>query len=90
MKGAKINLDEMLKSIQDVEHLLTVSLADPLSQDVLDESLLARRTTRTGPQDIVHPDQLIPVIISLMEEALHTSGIRQELDDGYVLSQAFL
>ncbi|KAF8320696.1 hypothetical protein DL93DRAFT_2152611 [Clavulina sp. PMI_390] len=82
LKGAKINLDDMLTAIRDVEHLLTVALADPLSQDVLDDSLLVRRTTRTGPQDIVHPDQLIPVIISLMEEALHTSGIRQELDDG--------
>lgn len=72
----------MWNVIHDVDDCFTVSLAEPLSQDTLDESLMIRRMTRTGPQEIVHPNQLIPVMISLMEEAIHTSVIRQELDDG--------
>jgi hypothetical protein len=66
--------------------------------DVLLQSaeMAARRTTRrtkassssggptTSKVDVVHPVQLIPVLVSLTHEASKTSAIRQELDDGFV------
>lgn len=55
-----------------------------MNKDTVDDSLM-RRATRTGPQELIHPSQLMPVLISLCEEALYTSAIRQELDDGWVL-----
>lgn len=75
----------MWKALQDVDDCFTVNLAEPWSKDTLDDSLLMRRATRTGPQIVVHANQLIPVLSSLAIEALHTSVIRQELDDGWAL-----
>jgi hypothetical protein len=50
----------------------------------VDDSLI-RRSTRAGPQELLHASQLMPVLISLCEEGLHTSMIRQQLDDGWII-----
>lgn len=86
LRRGRVNLDDMWNTIQDLDDCFTCNLAEPASKDTLDESLLMRRTTRTGPQDVIHANQLIPVLSSLAVEALHTSVIRQELDDGWVIS----
>lgn len=75
-------MDDMWSIIQEVGDCFTVGLAAPSSKDTLDDALLMRRTTRTGPQDVVRPNQLIPVLVSLSYEAIRTAVIRQELDDG--------
>jgi len=56
-------------------------LAQPAHKDTVDDSLI-RRSTRSGPQEVIHASQLMPVLISLCEEAVCTSMIRQELEDG--------
>lgn len=33
----------------------------------------------------MHPSQFVPVLVSLLQEAVVSSSIRQELDEGWVL-----
>lgn len=81
LRRVRTNLDDIWDVLQSVKDCFTLGLAQPLHKDTVDDSLI-RRSTRAGPQELLHASQLMPVLISLCEEGLHTSMIRQQLDDG--------
>jgi hypothetical protein len=82
LRGRQITLDQMRDAVDSLApHCLTVPLASPSAPSA--EASRTTRVTRNGP-DILQARQLIPVINSLIEEAVKTSFVRQEFDDGCV------
>ncbi|KAF9510045.1 hypothetical protein BS47DRAFT_106873 [Hydnum rufescens UP504] len=80
LRARQINLDQIWDAVHSLAPTcLTVPLAYP--SPPRGEAARTTRVTRKGP-DLVQARQLIPAINSLILEAVQTSFIRQEFDDG--------
>ncbi|TFK68703.1 hypothetical protein BDN72DRAFT_878887 [Pluteus cervinus] len=83
---ALTELQRNLIEFDGVCHSILCSLPDPLPPPaaMLNLTRQTRRTQRASLNSvlILHPGQMIPVILALMDRALQTSRLRQELEEG--------
>lgn len=77
-----MNLDGVALAVESLRSVLSSNLnvPHPASADTVETT----RFTRRSGQTVIEPSQLIPVILSLIEEVVKTRFIRQDFDDGYV------
>ncbi len=82
-----MNLDGVALAVESLRSVLSSNLNVPHPPSA--ETLETIRLTRRGSQNVVEPSQLIPVILSLIEEVVNTRFIRQDFDYGCVSSRSY-
>ncbi|KAF8318287.1 uncharacterized protein EI90DRAFT_3083733 [Cantharellus anzutake] len=80
IKSPRANLEDVWRAVESLKDILYSHLETPapVSAQLIERTRLTRRSGET----LIDSSQLIPVILSLIEETVKTRFIRQEFDDG--------